>query len=403
MTITWAGEECRFPQVQFRRVFRPLRRPVPEGSAIVTAYTNGDVTLRSNRRVDGYHEAADLSGFQGVEAGDFVVHGLDILRGSVGVSDSRGAISSVCVVSEPRRDSDARYFAYAIRAQSFTGFPRALARGVREGGADFRRWDTLATLPVPLPPRDEQEAIADYLDARTSRIDKSIDLRRRMAAVVRERWLAEIDMATSVGSEVRVRRLVTLITSGPRGWSDLVGDVGRPFIRSANLRRHSIRMDTSNLGRVAEVDTREGDRSRTRPGDICVGITGANSGWVGLVDDAVEGGYVSQHVALLRPTGCSPQWLALSIAARRCQDQLLGEQYGGTKQQLGLGELANLLVRVPTADEQTRITNEILLKEQQVEALLGFLQRQVLLLQEHRQALITAAVTGQIDVTKAVA
>src|ERR1700731_1383541 len=100
---------------------------------MVTAYTDGRVTLRSNRRRDGYHEARDMSGHQGVEPGDLVVHGLDILRGSVGVSDARGAISSLCVVCSPKVRSDPRYFSYVIRAQAFSGLPRALARGVREG------------------------------------------------------------------------------------------------------------------------------------------------------------------------------------------------------------------------------------------------------------------------------
>ncbi len=171
MTFDWTSGVGRFPLVKFKRAFVPIQRLVSPGSGIVTAYTDGQVTLRSNRDKIGYHEAADISTYKGVEPGDFVVHGLDILRGSVGVSDSRGAISPVCTVARPLPHVDGRFMAYAMRAQAWAGVPRALARGVREGGADFRRWDTLAELPVPLPPLDEQRRIADFLDEQVALIE----------------------------------------------------------------------------------------------------------------------------------------------------------------------------------------------------------------------------------------
>ena len=183
----WLPSGSPFEERPFRRVFERVRRPLPPDPEIVTAYTDGQVTLRSNRSKDGYHEAADLSGFQGVDVGDFVVHGLDILRGSVGVSDSTGALSSVCIACVTRVESDPRYFAYAMRAQAWAGVPRALAKGVREGGADFRRWDTLAELPLPVPSLHEQRAIADYLDIETDLTDALIFKKRRLTELLEER------------------------------------------------------------------------------------------------------------------------------------------------------------------------------------------------------------------------
>ena len=171
--ITWPGAEG-LPQLPFKRLFIPVQRTPRDGAQIVTAYTDGQVTLRSNRAKVGYHEAADTSTYLGVRKGDFVVHGLDIMRGSVGVSDSDGVISPVCTVCIPTPLIEPRYAAYAMRLQAASDFPKALARGVREGGADFRRWDTLAELPLPVPPVDEQRAIADYLDRETAQIDAFI-------------------------------------------------------------------------------------------------------------------------------------------------------------------------------------------------------------------------------------
>lgn len=368
---------------------------------MVTAYTDGQVTLRSKRRRDGYHEALDMSGHQGVERGDLVVHGLDILRGSVGISDTRGAISSVCIVCSPKVRCDARYFAYVIRAQAFTGLPRALARGVREGGADFRRWDTLADLPLPLPPVATQKSIADNLDRETTRIHALLTAKQRMVGLLDARLRSVISEATATGPEVKVRRVTSLRTSGPRGWGDLVTETGKPFIRSANLQREDIELRTDNLVSVQPPLAAESERSSTRPGDVLVGITGANTGWTGLVRPDQASGYVSQHVALLRPRGVNPEWLALSVFSDRSQEQLLGGQYGGTKQQLGLDDLAELRIHVPSIEDQTRIVSRLQIIKQRTKTACAAIHRQIDLLQERRQSLITAAVTGQIDISEA--
>ncbi|QQE49020.1 hypothetical protein I6H91_01365 [Micrococcus luteus] len=183
----------RWEAIPFRYAFSRLKRPVESGAGIVTAYTDGAVTLRSNRAKERYHEAKDLSTFQGVMPGDFVVHGLDIMRGSIGVSDSAGAMSPVCTVCLPNRGIDANFMAYAMRVQAAAGLPKAYARGVRDGGADFRRWETLAELPLPNPPAERQRQIADYLDRETATIDALIDKQSELIRLSKTRRVLMID------------------------------------------------------------------------------------------------------------------------------------------------------------------------------------------------------------------
>ena len=216
--VTWAGRSSRFPEVPFRRLMQPIKRKVVRGD-IVTAYTNGQVTLRSNRAKIGYHEATDLSTYQGVEPGDFVVHGLDILRGSVGVSDAYGAISPVVTVCQSAPDVDGRFIAYAMRAQAWTGFPKAMARGIRDGGADFRRWETLGELPVPCPSLEDQRRIADFLDAETARIDRLLALRSEQIRLADERLRSRVahlllDASSPLMSGLPLRRLIQTIKTG---------------------------------------------------------------------------------------------------------------------------------------------------------------------------------------------
>jgi len=201
-TLAWPAL-ARSAQQPLRRVIKPINRPVPEGAEIVTAYTDGQVTRRSNRAKRGYHEAADLSGFQGVDEGDFVVHGLDILRGSVGIADSSGAISSVCTVAKVSDQVDDRYLAMAVRLQARSGYTRALARGIRSGGADFRRWDTLAELPVPVPPLIEQRMAAERFEAESANMDALLVKVRDHIALAKERRSALITAAVTGQIDVR--------------------------------------------------------------------------------------------------------------------------------------------------------------------------------------------------------
>ena len=329
ITVRWAEGHGQFPQVEFRRLFRSIKRSVPAAAEMVTAYTDGSVTLRSNRRRDGYHEAADMSGMQGVRVGDFVIHGLDILRGSVGISDSEGAISSVCVVCEPIGEADPRYFTWVIRAQASSGFPRALARGIREGGADFRRWGTLAELPVPCPQVAQQRAIADYLDIETGRIDALITKKRRMIELLEERVGSLIDekllagaIRGYVGQEpadpvdgaweklpagwhiVPLKHLVNHLNSGAWGEEPGENEIEMPVATTAQISSDG-QFDVCGMARRS-FSKPEVVKYACRPGDIVVvkssgSATSIISGKAGLVGDDDKTFVFSNFLMNLRP------------------------------------------------------------------------------------------------------
>ncbi len=422
-SFRWAEGYCRFEQVAFRRVFRPKRDPASPDAPIVTAYTNGDVTLRSNRRTKGYHEATDLSGYQAVRAGDFVVHGLDILRGSVGVSDSDGAITSVCIVCELIGEADARYFAYVIRAQAWSGLPRALARGVREGGADFRRWDTLAALPLPIPEPAAQATIADFLDRETGRIDALVEKKRRLIELLEEKRTALISQVVTRGLDPtvpmknsgipwlgalpvhwtvdRVKNVVSAVTSGSRNWAQYYADGGQLFLTVTNVPRKGIAVDLNVRRYVRAPDNAETRRTAVTHGDVLMSIT-ADTGSVAVIStDTPLPAFISQHVASLRPRSgrASSRWLAYRLKAPDAQAQIEAARYGGTKQQLSLPDVQTLRISVPPPTEQLRIATWLDDREEKIVRSTEKLSQQLALLAEHRQALITAAVTGQIDVT----
>ncbi|WAE75930.1 restriction endonuclease subunit S [Streptomonospora nanhaiensis] len=265
--------------------------------------------------------------------------------------------------------------------------------------------ERLGEAPVPLPSLEEQRRIAGFLDAETSRIDHLMEKMRSQDELLSSRRRAVL--AATCRPEDRVVRLgyfLSLVTSGPRGWSDYIGVEGNMFFRSANLWRDSTEPKLTSVAYVEPPSSAlaESSRSTIHSDDVLVGITGANTGWVCLANQDVVGANISQHVCLLRPSRLvSGRWLAYLLSSPLIQDSLLGSQYGGTKTQLSLPDLRDLKVPIPELRKQQSIADEIQHQIIGIENEKGARARQIALLGERRQALITAAVTGQLDVTTA--
>lgn len=386
-----------WPVTPARYLFERQQRLAWESDEIVTAFRDGVVTLRSNRRIEGFTNAIQEFGYQGVRPGDLVIHSMDGFAGAIGVSDSTGKASPVVHVYQARNGADPRFFAYTLRVLAAQGFVAALAKGIRERSTAFDS-EVFRSLVFTVPSSSTQTAIANFLDTESARIEAVIAKKRRLEFLVVARFRTLVDNVVAKGSAVEARRVTSLITSGPRGWSGMVGDEGAPFIRSANLRRDDLTLQTDNLQRVNVVRTPESTRSKVEDGDVVIGITGANTGWVGVVRGDLSAGYVSQHVAIMRPNGVLPEWLAFSLFGSTVQGPLLANQYGGTKQQVGLDDLAGIRLFVPSLKEQRELVDRLVESDQNRRSLTARLSEQVELLREHRQALITAAVTGQVDI-----
>ena len=138
-------------------IARSVRRRPWDGEGVVTAFRDGQVTLRSNRRTDGFTEALHEHGYQGVRRGELVIHSMDGFAGAIGVSDSDGKMSPVAHIYEIR-DGAPRYFALLLRVMAGSGFVESLAKGIRERSTSFDR-ASFRSLSLPLPPAEEQHRI----------------------------------------------------------------------------------------------------------------------------------------------------------------------------------------------------------------------------------------------------
>ncbi len=154
-----------------------LSRPVKKDDDVITCFRDGEVTLRKNRREDGFTFSLKEIGYQGIEIGDLVVHGMDGFAGAIGISDSRGKASPVLNVLGT--DYNKRYIMYYLRSLAFNNIFTALSTGIRVRSCDLR-WNKLAELMYIIPPIDEQEKIADYINKKCLKIDKVVSEKEKL-------------------------------------------------------------------------------------------------------------------------------------------------------------------------------------------------------------------------------
>ena len=160
--IQWIGKipetwDC----IRGKYILNYISKPVKDDDGVITCFRDGEVTLRSKRREEGFTMADKEIGYQGIDIGDLVVHGMDGFAGAIGISDSRGKASPVLNVLETKQNK--RYIMYFLRSMAYGDVFLALATGIRVRSCDLR-WNKLAELFYPIPPMEEQADIVNRID-----------------------------------------------------------------------------------------------------------------------------------------------------------------------------------------------------------------------------------------------
>ncbi|WP_283629435.1 restriction endonuclease subunit S [Shewanella baltica] len=174
--VEWIGKIPEHWQIiRFKNLFSQSRLPVRKEDGVVTSYRDGQVTLRSNRRLDGYTEAIIEGGYQGIRKGQLVLNSMDAFEGAIGVSESNGKCTPEYVICDPIRAGISQYyFAYLLREMALAKYIQVICNAVRQRAVRIR-FNNLAARIMVLPPEAEQEQIVEFIEAEKSKIDKGIE------------------------------------------------------------------------------------------------------------------------------------------------------------------------------------------------------------------------------------
>lgn len=195
--IEWIGE---IPEgwsiARGKHILTLLQRAVSPTDGVITCFRDGEVTLRSNRREDGFTVSLKEIGYQGIEPGDLVVHGMDGFAGSIGISDSRGKSSPVLVVLDSSQDK--KYLMYYLRSMAYNNVFLALSTGIRVRSCDLK-WNKLADLLYLVPSIVEQHKLVIFLDEKCSEIDAMLSKTRSSIEEYKKLKQAVITQAVTKG------------------------------------------------------------------------------------------------------------------------------------------------------------------------------------------------------------
>lgn len=342
------------------------------------------------------------------------------LRAVAEVPDADDALvfSTGFAVVHPDGAVHPRFLTYQLQGEQFITAVEAISTGVSYPATTATE---VGNLPVWLPSVPQQKAIADFLDRETAEIDAMIAKQEELVGLLGERRSAVIAHAVTKGlnpqapmrdsgfewlgeipshwTTMRLKFDLDFVTSGSRGWAEYYSDQGEPFIRISNLSRGSLDLRMDDVQLVEIPNNVEGSRTRLVPSDLLFSIT-AYLGSVALVPPEMEGAYVSQHVALARPSGnhVDPRYVGYFLLSEAGQRQLNEQAYGGTKMQLSLDDVRNLLVCVPPVEEQQRIADEVESDLSAMRRIIRVARESIVLMRERRAALISDAVTGRLDI-----
>jgi type I restriction enzyme, S subunit len=196
--IDWIGQvPAHWEVVRFKYLFTQSRLPVRKDDGVVTSYRDGQVTLRANRRMEGYTEAILEGGYQGIRVGQLVLNSMDAFEGAIGVSDSDGKCTPEYVICDPVNDGINQYFfAYLLREMALADYIEVICNAVRQRAVRIR-FNNLATRFMVLPPPVEQAEIVAFVEREKSIIADAIAIKEDQIAALKEYKTSLINAAVT--------------------------------------------------------------------------------------------------------------------------------------------------------------------------------------------------------------
>lgn len=279
----------------------------------------------------------------------------------------------------------------------------------------------LDNVELPFPPAEEQDAIAAFLDRETAKIDALIAEQEKLIALLAEKRRATISHAVTRGLNAGAPMKdsgVAWLGAVPAHWATgtltriaervVVGiaeaathayrEEGVAILRSTNVRAGRI---VGDILRIAPEFAAERGTKLLSSGDLVTVRTG-NAGVTAVVPPDLDGCQCFTMLITTLEAGNSPRYYSYWMNSEAAVRFFQLEGWGTAQVNISVPILKSLPVVIPPPEEQAAIAESLDAETTRLDNLVSEAQRMIVLLQERRSALITAAVTGQIDVRNAV-
>lgn len=318
-----------------------------------------------------------------------------------------------CVLSRPK-NLDVRFVFYWL-----LGFKQILIDWYATGGGQPNiNQDTIASLRIFAPRPEEQSVIAAFLDRETAKIDALIAEQEKLLTLLAEKRQATISHAVTKGLNPDVPMKdsgVEWLGEVPAHWelrrlkaispqitvgivvepSKYYCDEGVPALRSLNVEPGRVNMES--LVFISAEANEKLSKSRLNSGDL-VAVRSGQVGVTAVVPQELDGCNCIDLIIIRKPLEDCEQFLCWFLGSDLAIRQFTEGAGGAIQQHFNIGTAMNLVIVRPPIDEQREVASFLHGESGRLDALTAEATRAVVLLKERRTALISAAVTGKIDV-----
>tara|TARA_R110002074_G_scaffold94547_3_gene206396 strand:+ start:9449 stop:10786 length:1338 start_codon:yes stop_codon:yes gene_type:complete len=421
--FAWIGEiPQHWATTKFRYVFRESTEKIEDeviGPMLsVSGYRGIEIKEyddENQRRLPN-----DLVGYRIVRPGQLVVNSMWLNHSGLGISDFEGHVSPAYRSYYFNCDMDRRYAHHLMRSSSYVFGYTSFLTGIRPNSLQMSR-DDLMGYPILVPTIEEQRHIAVFLDHETAKIDALVEEQRRLIELLKEKRQAVISHAVTKGLnpnapmkdsgiewlgevpehwEIKRLKFTAQIRGGVAKGRNMEGCrlINVPYIRVANVQDGYL-----DLNEIAHIEIAEDELERysLRTGDVLMNEGGdfdkLGRGYVWNAE--IEPCIHQNHVFAVRTASVNPYWLNLLTSSSFGRFYFMSRSKQSTNlASISATNIGEFPMPYPSITEQQSIVAYVHARSRQFDSLIEVAASAVTLLHQRRNALISAAVTGKIDV-----
>lgn len=419
--VEWLGDVPDHWQiVRTKDIFNQRKEEALADDEIVTAFRDGQVTLRKNRRTDGFTNSIKEHGYQHINSGDLVIHEMDAFAGAIGVSDSSGKSTPVYTVCYSKdQNVNHHFYSHFFRTMAKTGFINSLAKGIRVRSTEFR-WNESRNVYLALPPKLDQQKIVSFLYTETARIDNLISKQERLIKLLEEQRKSIISHAVTKGLNPNT----LMKDSGVEWLGEVPGHwkIGRlKNFAKVNPKINKIDVNQDQVIEfipMTNVDEKKGIISKLDYrlfSEVSSGYTAFNSDDVvfAKITPCMENGNcaiipklkfgfgfgTTEFIVFRKSSLITKEYLYYFLRHQNLRDIAKQFMTGTAGQQRISSEfLACFPMALPDISEQENITSYLNVENKRLDNLVLKQSNLIEKLKEYRSSIISHAVTGKIDV-----
>ncbi|GAN54835.1 restriction endonuclease subunit S [Tanticharoenia sakaeratensis] len=421
--VEWLGDvPAHWPCISGRRLFQESRISALEDDEQLSATQKyGVIPQYLFMKLEDQKVMLAIAGtgnFKRVFRGDFVIS-LRSFQGGIEYSSYDGCVSPAYTVLRNTQNIFHGFYIYYMKSKVFIDEINSSSEGVRDGRTI--RYAQFGNTVFAVPPLSEQRAIAAFLDRECGKIDALIAEQERLIALLEEKRHAVISHAVTKGLDSKAPMKdsgIPWIGMVPEGWSvrrlsfifDMIGSGTTPasdceyyyggdvyWVTTSELRERGICETTKTITNRALKEI--SSLFVYEPGTILFAMYGATIGRFGWLETYAA---VNQACcAFSRPMGADRDFVCYALAAAK--SFIILQASGGGQPNINQEKLRSFRIPLPSLNDQREIVIEIKKQLTEFDRIICSTTNSLEILRERRAALISAAVTGKIDVRGLVA